>query len=151
MTINTYLNMTLNSKAQSTQDCWQFLGLRGRHIFLTCGVSRRVQVTISKNRRLGPPWPGGRLLSCRCLCKSKNCVGLRGGCITFSFGVAVGYLYSIISLVPKYEENDVNEPLVIAFTLSCKPEVENKVTTVTFMFGHSCFTRVYIPNFPFTI
>ena len=32
----------------------------------------------SKNRKFGPPWLGGRSLSCRCLRKSRNFVGLRG-------------------------------------------------------------------------
>ena len=36
------------------------------------------EFTSSKNRKFGPPWFGGRLLSCRCLRKSKNYVGLRG-------------------------------------------------------------------------
>ena len=74
-----------------------------------------------KREKFGPPWPGGRSLSYRCLRKSKNCVGQRGGhsrpqsprftasaCAEVkSSGVenegrlAVGYPYSIISLIQK--------------------------------------------------
>ena len=38
----------------------------------------KMTVTGSKNRKSGPPWPGGQSLSCHCLSKSKNCVGPRG-------------------------------------------------------------------------
>ena len=53
----------------SASEIVMFFSLAGRH---------DEQVTRSKNRKFGPPWAGGRSLSCRCLRKSKNCVEQRG-------------------------------------------------------------------------
>ena len=57
----------------------------------------------SKNRKFGPPWLGGRAVAKLSLsAQVKEFCWAEGR-------LAVGYLYSIISLVQK--EKDVNEPL----------------------------------------